>query len=95
MIEELEEYRDINNGKIKDFINYLMINNLESYISNIIDDETINEAIISIIKCCLINTVDNIINIDKINSYLKKSTRNDEVLLEIEAGRADMDDMRD
>lgn len=45
MLEELEEYRDINNGKIEDFINYLMINNLESYISNIIDDETINNII--------------------------------------------------
>ena len=45
MIEELEEYRDINKDKIKEFINYLKENNLESYIDSIIDDETINNIV--------------------------------------------------
>lgn len=49
----------------------------------------------SVKSSCELTTLEKTINIDKINSYLKKSDRNDEVLLEIEAGRADMDDMRD
>ena len=49
----------------------------------------------SVKSSCELTTLEKTINIDKINSYLKKSVRNDEVLLEIEAGRADMDDMRD
>ena len=49
----------------------------------------------SVKSSCELTTLEKTINIDKINSYLKKSTRNDEILLEIEAGRADMDDMRD
>ena len=49
----------------------------------------------SVKSSCELTTLEKTINIDKINSYLKKSTRNDEVLLEIEAGRADIDDMRD
>ena len=49
----------------------------------------------SVKSSCELTTLEKTINIDKINSYLKKSVRNDEVLLEIEAGRADIDDMRD
>lgn len=49
----------------------------------------------SVKSSCELTTLEKTINIDKINSYIKKSVRNDEVLLEIEAGRADMDDMRD
>ena len=49
----------------------------------------------SVKSSCELSTLEKTINIDKINSYIKKSVRNDEVLLEIEAGRADMDDMRD
>lgn len=49
----------------------------------------------SVRSSCELTTLEKTINIDKINSYLKKSTRNDEVLMDIEAGRADMDDMRD
>ncbi len=45
MIEELEEFRDINKDKIEEFINHLKRNNLESYIDNIIDDETINNIV--------------------------------------------------
>ena len=43
----------------------------------------------SVKSSCELTTLEKTINIDKINSYLKKSTRNDEVLLEIGAGRAD------
>ena len=49
----------------------------------------------SVKSSCELTTLEKTINIDKINYYIKKSVRNDEVLLEIEAGRADMDDMRD
>lgn len=49
----------------------------------------------SVRSSCELTTLEKAINIDKINSYLKKSARNDEVLMDIEAGRADMDDMRD
>lgn len=49
----------------------------------------------SVKSSCELTTLEKTINIDKINSYLKKSTRNDEILMDIEAGRADMDDMRD
>lgn len=49
----------------------------------------------SVKSSCELTTLEKTINIDKINSYLKKSVRNDEVLMDIEAGRADMDDMRD
>ena len=49
----------------------------------------------SVKSSCELTTLEKTINIDKINSYLKKSVRNDEILLDIEAGRADMDDMRD
>ena len=45
MLEKLEEYIDINKDKIEEFIKYLKINNLESYIDNIIDDVTINNII--------------------------------------------------
>ena len=49
----------------------------------------------SVKSSCELSALEKTINIDKINSYIKKSVRNDEILLEIEAGRADMDDMRD